>query len=426
MQENTKLVPYLDYNGSELAAKDFTVTSSTGNLKFKKSDRDPKVTITGKGNFTGTRTENVIVKTKEEMKSAKIAVEFKADAHVYNGKKQILAIAADKNGKGELKVLSASGNVLKENEDFVIKYKNNLNAGKAKVTISGKGGYTGKISKTFKIAPDKNASTVTAKLSTSGDAAYKPGGVKPEITVTAKLDGAERILKSGKDYKVTYTNNKKKGKAKYSVNFIGNYKGRKQIKNHKFKIVEADLGGATGSAADMVYAKKGKYQSTPYVYLNGALLTGKDYTAAYFDGTSDITGQSIELKDGESKVITLKVTGKGNYKGQPAAVLYTVRKASGNEIDLSKAKIYALSENRLLSKKNYSYTGKEIRPAIEVKVNGTTVPASKYDVSYFNNKNRGTAKVFINGRDGAFGSRSSTFRIGAMSLADMLKALGLR
>ncbi len=72
------------------------------------------------------------------------------------------------------------------------------------------------------------------------------------------------------------------------------------------------------------------------------------------------------------------------------------------------------------------YTGKEIRPAIEVKVNGTTVPASKYDVSYFNNKNRGTEKVFINGRDGAFGSRSSTFRIGAMSLADMLKALGLR
>ncbi|MBR5376290.1 MAG: hypothetical protein IK139_03325, partial [Lachnospiraceae bacterium] len=113
----------------------------------------------------------------------------------------------------------------------------------------------------------------------------------------------------------------------------------------------------------------------------------------------------------------------GNYKGEPAAAVYTVRKASANEIDISKAKIYVLSENKLLSKKNYSYTGKEIRPAIEVKENGTTVPASKYDISYFNNKNKGTAKVFINGKDGAFGSSSSAFKIGTMSLKDMLKAL---
>ncbi|MBR5377033.1 MAG: hypothetical protein IK139_07100, partial [Lachnospiraceae bacterium] len=99
---------------------------------------------------------------------------------------------------------------------------------------------------------------------------------------------------------------------------------------------------------------------------------------------------------------------------------------SANEIDLSKAKIYVLSENKMLSKKTYPYTGKEIRPAIEVKVNGKTVPASKYDISCFNNKNKGTAKVFINGKDGAFGSRSSTFKIGTMKLADILKALGLK
>ena len=32
----------------------------------------------------------------------------------------------------------------------------------------------------------------------------------------------------------------------------------------------------------------------------------------------------------------------------------------------------------------------------------------------------------FNGKDGAFGSRSSSFKIGTMKLADILKALGIR
>ena len=47
------------------------------------------------------------------------------------------------------------GKTLKKGTDFTVKYKNNKKVGKATVTIKGKGSYTGTITKTFKIIPNK-------------------------------------------------------------------------------------------------------------------------------------------------------------------------------------------------------------------------------------------------------------------------------
>ena len=44
---------------------------------------------------------------------------------------------------------------LKKNKDYTLKYKNNKNVGKASVTITGKGKYTGSVTKTFYIVPNK-------------------------------------------------------------------------------------------------------------------------------------------------------------------------------------------------------------------------------------------------------------------------------
>ncbi len=73
----------------------------------------------------------------------------------------------------------------------------------------------------------------------------------------------------------------------------------------------------------------------------------------------------------------------------------------------------------------YAYTGKEVKPVIEVKVADKTVPAAMYDVTYINNKNKGKAELRINGKEGAFGSKASAFKIGTMSLAEVLKAMGI-
>ena len=57
-----------------------------------------------------------------------------------------------------------SGKELVKNTDYTVKYSNNKAIGKATVTITGKGKYTGVIKKTFKIVPTKQVITsVTAK-----------------------------------------------------------------------------------------------------------------------------------------------------------------------------------------------------------------------------------------------------------------------
>lgn len=47
------------------------------------------------------------------------------------------------------------GKKLKANTDYTVKYSNNIAAGRAKVTITGKGGYKGTVVKYFKILPAK-------------------------------------------------------------------------------------------------------------------------------------------------------------------------------------------------------------------------------------------------------------------------------
>ena len=62
------------------------------------------------------------------------------------------------------------------------------------------------------------------------------------------------MLKEGTDYTVTYSNNKKPGKkAKYTVKFIGNYKGRRQARG-EFEISTAPFAKAEISVKDIVYS----------------------------------------------------------------------------------------------------------------------------------------------------------------------------
>ena len=71
-------------------------------------------------------------------------------------------------------VKDSSNNILVENKDFTITYSDNVNAGTATVTVTGKGNYTGTISKSFTIAKSaptlKFASTSLSKK--TGDAAF--------------------------------------------------------------------------------------------------------------------------------------------------------------------------------------------------------------------------------------------------------------
>jgi len=65
-----------------------------------------------------------------------------------------------------------------------------------------------------------------------------------------------------------------------------------------------------------------------------------------------------------------------------------------------------------IPKKSYKYTGKNIKPTVTVKMNGTKLKkGTHYTVSYKNNKKVGTATITITAKGKYYGVRTKTFKI---------------
>lgn len=108
-----------------------------------------------------------------------------------------------------------SGKKLKANTDYTVKYSNNIAAGRAKVTITGKGGYKGTVVKYFKILPAKQKIKAVAPLANSFAVTWtKDSGV----TGYQVMYGTKSDLSDGK-----------------SVDITSNTKGKKTVKGLKAK-----------------------------------------------------------------------------------------------------------------------------------------------------------------------------------------------
>ncbi len=117
--------------------------------------------------------------------------------------------------------LNGTNVTLKEDVDYTVTYKNNVKAGKATVTVKGKGSFKGTITKTFTITPVKILKVTLDKTSF----AYTGSACEPVPTVTTKVNGKLVTLKKGTDYTVKYENNVEKGTATVTVTGKGNYTG---------------------------------------------------------------------------------------------------------------------------------------------------------------------------------------------------------
>ncbi len=273
---------------------------------------------------------------------------------------------------------------------------------------------------------------ITAALTDSDKAIhYDPKGAMPAVTVSTMRNGKTVTLREGEDYKVTYSRNKKVGNnASYTVSFLGNYKGHKAIANQKF-IIEAAPFTAENvevTAPDLVYAKPGRYRSTPYVSIDGVVLKKSNYTVNYYIGESNVplkANEKLTLSEEENEqAITVRVTGKGNYEGKTVSGTYRVTRAAADAVDLTKARIMSAEKNRTgnhIALPAVAYTGKECKPDITVLVkNGkkwVPLDPSSYTVTYLNNVEKGKATVLVTGKGGAaVGSRTAGFTIKAGSV----------
>ena len=278
-------------------------------------------------------------------------------------------------------VIVKDGTVTLDTDSYTVTYSNNVNAGStAKVTVKGSGNYQGTVTKTFTISK-KAISDVTMTLGVTS-AVYTGSAIKPACTLT----NGSTILKETTDYTVSYTNNINAGTATVTVTGKGNYQG---TASKTFTITAADI--STGLSVSVNAATYTGSAVTPSfsVSFGGRSLTTSDYTYAFTNNVSAGSGA------------TLTITGKGNYKG-----------AFQKKFTISPKALTAA----MVTVEDVTYTGSDVYPVVTVKDGTTVLSNNSYDVSYVASSGTGTGTVTITGKGNYTGSVSVDYNINARSI----------
>ena len=139
------------------------------------------VTITGKGNYSGSYSETFKINAPKSSSSDAVAFTTKnvsiagfTESFVYSGEAQLQTEAE----------LTCNGNSMEEGNDYIVSYsKDPVNVGSYTVTYTGVGGYKGSLKKSFKITA-QNMSKTSVEFEQgafSGDQTvpYRKGGARP-------------------------------------------------------------------------------------------------------------------------------------------------------------------------------------------------------------------------------------------------------
>jgi len=286
------------------------------------------MTVTGKGNYSGTIEKFIYVADKDHlMKNAKITLGKNLKSVPYEKGKPATLTASETAGDNVFTV--RIGKTVLPPSDYCISYTGNDAVGMAVMTVAGKGEYAGTKSISFRIT----GTAFTAKnISVIGfqDTMMYNGKNLVQSDVTVKEGSA--VLECGKHYTVSYKNNRKKGTA--VMTFTGNpYYGYSSSFKKTFKITAAPLdiktlsvtatdyavtsdGGNIRLEGSIAYTKAGAKPSGK-IMLKGesgtVLKQGTDYTVSY----------KIPKTTGDASMI---IKGKGNYGGS-LTIYYMVEKA---------------------------------------------------------------------------------------------------
>ena len=191
---------------------------------------------------------------------SKASVTLSTSTYAYDGKAKKPGVTVKLNGK-----------TLKNGTDYTVSYSNNTKVGTAKVTITGKGNYTGSVSKTYSIKNNFKKATISGISNKS----YTGKNITQSITVKYN----SKTLKKGTDYTVSYSSNKNIGTATVKVAGKGSYTGtitktfkinpaKQEIqkltaKSKAFFVDWAQKGSATGY--EIQYATNSKFTSAKKV-----------------------------------------------------------------------------------------------------------------------------------------------------------------
>ena len=445
--------PAIYYGSVKLTAKDFsynkaTVFNTVGNTTLA---------VTGKGNFRGSTTVEVVVvenaaAQKENAQKFSVTVDkAKGNQLIYTGESLEEAIRGciQVNAKDSAKT-NLTANAA---QHYRIVFPQDVtSAGTIKFTVVGVGAYSGcNVTKSCKILPKTiQNGDIFVREDTAGDVPDGKVMISGTRSTTAfssvgatfaelHLQYGSKDLKEGRDYKISYSGNKRvaDGKAKYTISFMGNYKGKYTSPN--FNITKAELSEETVDSVvlpDQVCSgADGVYKSNAYVSIGGVTLNASEYEVQYYTDagrTQEMNRNNpVKLSNGTATVyVKIIPTAKGNYilsdDKDAAKGSYTVWTKGDKAKDLSKAKVtFYDAQDKKVTK--VDYTGKPVRPEkIVVTVGGmdfvSDAANAPYTYEIVNNTNKGKASVIIKAKPGSgyTGAKTTSFSVVSRSIKDLL------
>lgn len=355
-------LPKLKLNGYTLLPGDAYSVSYDNNVEPGQAT----ITFTGNGLYagcTGTAAKQFTI-SPLSIEGAEVTVE---SGSTYNGSEQ----------KPKLKV-SIDNAELEENKDYTVSYKKNIDAGKATAVVTGAGRYGGSIEASFDIA---SADISKASILIPSQS-YTGSELKPDANVT--VNG--KILKAGKDYTASYSDNIKIGTATVTIKGKGNYSG---TATGKFEIRKevVDISKATiNKIDDVTFTGEPIKPALKVSYKDKTLKQGTDYEVSYSDNIN--AGKAAYTLYGKGDYTG---TLSGNFKIAPANI-------SGATVELDSS--------------SYTYDGTAHEPKATVTLNGKSLSSeTEYELTYADNTNAGNATATITGKGNYSGTVTATYSV---------------
>ena len=283
------------------------------------------------------------------------------------------------NGKAAkpLPEVTYNGKTLIKGSDYTLTYENNINVGEASVVVTGTNkNFTGTKTVKFNITP---ISIAHYEMQVS-DKTYTGSEIAPKF----KLVYNGQTLSYSR-YTLSYENNINVGTAKVTATGIGNYGGSVTA---YFKILPK-------SATPKIHLDQ-----TKFVY--DATLKTPEVTSVTIGSSEtpiDASEYEVQYPDNSKNAGTysVKVTFNGNYSGS-ATKNFVIEPQTLKEAEVK------------LSKRTYTYSGKECKPSVTVIVDGVTLKkGTDYKVTYSDNKKVGYGSVRVEGI-GNYKSKSESIK----------------
>jgi hypothetical protein len=259
------------------------------------------VTITGKGNYTGSVVKSYVINYGTSDDDFHITLTTPG-TFTYDGTAKEPAVTVTK-GTGEGAV------TLTKNTDYTLEYSNNINAGIATITARGIGNYQFITTFNFTINKKEITSGMVTLSGINYDATnnhfvYNGALQKPVVTI---MDGSTKTLVEGTDY--TLVNDGGTNVASYNATItgIGNYytAGTSGL-SMPYSIVQLSLASASvvlDPLQSYVYDGTEKRPGVQQVKVGNVVVPATDYTVTYPKDADPTTDDLLNVNAGNNTAV---------------------------------------------------------------------------------------------------------------------------